>query len=101
MGWGRQYTAWRDYAPLPFAIGESGTFYACNQQKLYQADSLENLMAQVYDFSEVTRVDVYAGRLSVSRFDHTLEYCYTEEDFQTYLNSKVKLLPDMFTKFGI
>lgn len=101
LGWGRQYTAWRDYAPLPFAIGESGTFYACNQQKLYQADSLENLMAQVYDFSEVTRVDVYAGRLSVSRFDHTLEYCYTEEDFQTYLNSKVKLLPDMFTKFGI
>lgn len=101
FGWSRRYVDLESCNPLPFAVGESGTFYACDFQQLYQADSLAGLMTLVYDFSQVSRVDIYAGRLSVSRFDHTLEYCYTEEDFQNYLNSKKQTLPDLFTKFGI
>lgn len=101
FGWGKSYEARKSFAPLPFAVGESGLFYAYDFLRLYKAESLEDLMDKLFDFSEVSRVDSYQGRLSVSRFDHELEYCYTEEDFQNYLDSKTKTLPDMFTKFGI
>ena len=101
FGWGKSYEARKSFAPLPFAVGESGLFYAYDFLRLYKAESLEDLMDKLFDFSEVSRVDSYKGRLSVSRFDHELEYCYTEEDFQNYLDSKTKTLPDMFTKFGI
>ena len=101
FGWGKSYEARKSFAPLPFAVGESGLFYAYDFLRLYKAESLEGLMDKLFDFSEVSRVDSYKGRLSVSRFDHELEYCYTEEDFQNYLDSKTKTLPDVFTKFGI
>ncbi len=101
FGWGKAYEARKSFAPMPFAVGESGSFYAYDFLRLYKAATLEELMAKLFDFSEVSRVDVYAGRLSVSRLDHELEYCYTEEDFQNYLDSKTKTLPDIFTKFGI
>lgn len=101
FGWGKSYAARESYAPMPFAIGESKTFYAYDFLRLYRAKSLSELLAKLYDFSEVSGVDVYGNRLSVSRFDHTLEYCYTEEDFDQYLNSKEKMLPEIFTKFGI
>ncbi|MCI9592878.1 MAG: J domain-containing protein [Lachnospiraceae bacterium] len=101
FGWGKSYEARKSFAPLPFAVGESGLFYAYDFLRLYKAESLEDLMDKLFDFSEVSRVDSYEGRLSVSRFDHELEYCYTEEDFQNYLDSKTKTLPDVFTKFGI
>lgn len=101
FGWGKSYEARKSFAPLPFAVGESGLFYAYDFLRLYKAESLEGLMDKLFDFSEVSRVDSYKGRLSVSRFDRELEYCYTEEDFQNYLDSKTKTLPDVFTKFGI
>lgn len=101
FGWGKSYEARKSFAPMPFAVGESKTFYAYDFLRLYKAKTLEELMAKLFDFSEVSRVDVYEGRLSVSRFDHELEYCYTEEDFQNYLDSKTKTLPDIFTKFGV
>lgn len=101
FGWGNPYEAYSAFAPVPFAVGESGTFYACGPMKLYRENTLAALMAKLFDFSDVTQADIYNGRLTVSRFDHMLEYCYTDEDFQNYLNSKSKTLPDMFTKFGI
>lgn len=101
FGWGRKYLPEISFAPVPLAIGESGTFYAYDGIRFMKAASLEELMVQVFDFSEVTKVDVYGGILTVSRFDHDLEYCYTTEDFENWMQSKTKLLPDIFTKFGI
>lgn len=101
FGWGKAYDDRKSYGPMPFAIGESGMFYGCDALRLYKEDSLEGLMEKLFDFSEVSRVDIYKGRLSVSRLDRELEYCYTEEDFEEYLHSKTKTLPDVFTKFGI
>lgn len=101
FGWGKSYEARKSFAPMPFAIGESKTFYAYDFLRLYRAETLEGLMDKLFDFSEVSRVDIYGNRLSVSRMDHELEYCYTEEDFDEYLHGKVKKLPEIFTKFGI
>lgn len=101
FGWGKSYEARKSFAPMPFALGESGTFYAYDFLRLYRAETLEGLMDKLFDFSEVSRVDIYANRLSVSRMDHELEYCYTEEDFDEYLHGKGKKLPEIFTKFGI
>ena len=101
FGWGRKYLPDISFDPVPFAIGESGTFYAHDGIKFIQAGSLEELMVQIFDFSTVTQVDVYGGMLTVSRFDHDLEYCYTTEDCDNWINIKTKLLPEVFTKFGI
>jgi len=101
FGWGKQYEVGSSFAPIPFAIGESGAFYACDSVHLYRENSLAALMAKIFDFTEVSQITIYKNRLSVSRFDHTLEYCYTDEDMHNWMYSKVKMLPELFTKFGI
>lgn len=101
FGWGKRYapTGWME--PMALAVGESGTFYMHDFMRLYQAPTLEELFAKVYRlWDQVTEVDVYQGKLSVSKFDHALEYCYTQEDYQAWLDG-TRGLPDTFTKFGI
>lgn len=102
FGWGKRYTPKEWMEPMPLAIGESGTYYMYNSLRLFKGQSLEEVFSNAYKFwGDVTAVDVYEGRLTVSRFDHSLEYCYTQEDYQAWLDHKTTLLPDVFTKFGI
>ena len=102
FGWGKRYTPKEWMEPMPLAIGESGTYYMYNSLRLYKGQSLEEVFSNAYKFwDDVTAVDVYEGRLTVSKFDHSLEYCYTQEDYQEWLDHKTTLLPDVFTKFGI
>lgn len=102
FGWGKRYSPKGWMEPMALAVGESGTFYMHDFLRLYQAQTLEELFAKVYTFwDDVTTVEVYEGKLTVSKFDHALEYCYSEEDYQEWLNHKTTLLPEVFTKFGI
>lgn len=101
FGWGRPYEARHIFAPMPFAVGESGAFYAYDFLRLYRADSLAGLLAELYDLSWVSRADIFEGRLTVSRFDKSLEYCYTDADYERYLDSGTETLPEQFTEFGI
>lgn len=101
FGWGDVYELSSSFAPVMLAIGESGTYYAMGLLKMYREKSLPEILANVFDFSEVSQVDIYENRLSVSRFDRKLEYCYTEKDYEEYLDTKTLTLPEMFTKFGI
>ncbi len=102
FGWGKRYSPKGWMEPMALAVGESGTFYMHDFDQLYQAQTLEELFAKVYTYwDDVTTVEVYEGMLTVSRFDHSLEYCYTREDRQEWLDSKTTLLPEVFTKFGI
>ncbi len=102
FGWGKRYSpkAWME--PMPLAIGESGTYYMYDYIRMYRGQSLEEVFANAYKcWEDVTAVESYEGRLTVSRFDHSLEYCYTQKDYQEWLDHKTTLLPDVFTKFGI
>lgn len=101
FGWGSPYEARYIFAPMPFAVGESGSFYAYDFLRLYRADSLAGLLAKLYDFSWVSRADIFEGRLTVSRFDKSLEYCYSDEDYAQCLDSGTETLPEQFTEFGI
>ena len=102
FGWGKRYTPKEWMEPMPLAIGESGTYYMYNSISLFKGQSLEEVFSKAYKmWDDITDVDVYEGRLTVSRFDHSLEYCYTQEDYQAWLDHKTTLLPDVFTKFGI
>lgn len=105
VGWGKSYSPKTMFDPQAFAIGESGTFYMDDWMRMHQTDSLAALLAVMlggkrYNLEDVTSVDIFAGRMSVSRFDHQVEYCYTQQDYQNWLDSKTKTLPDVFTKFG-
>ena len=48
----------------------------------------------------VTEVETYEGCLTVSRLDHRLEYCYTEEDMHRSMGSLTDTAADKFTLFG-
>ena len=48
----------------------------------------------------MTEAVTYEGCLTVSRFDHRLEYCYTEEDIQQSMHSLKDTAADRFTLFG-
>ncbi len=101
LGWGEEYEALGGFAPIPFAIGESGCFYAYDGLHLIRKSSFPELVAGCYDFTEITAMKIYDTRLTVSKLDHKLEYCYTREDFEKWLNRKNPMLEETFTKFGI
>ncbi|MCX4317492.1 MAG: J domain-containing protein [Lachnospiraceae bacterium] len=101
LGWGEEYEALGGYAPIPFAIGESGCFYAYDGLHLIRKPTFPELVAGCYDFTNITRMDLYDARLTVSKLDQRLEYCYTKTDYETWLNHKGPIIEEMFTKFGI
>lgn len=102
FGWGKRYSPKGWMEPMALAVGESGTYYMHDFTQLYEAQTLEEVFAKVYTFwDNVTAIDVYEGKLTVSKFDHALEYCYTQEDYQAWLDHKTTELPEVFTKFGI
>lgn len=75
FGWGESYSKKRTFAPLAFAVGESGTFYGFDlRMKLHKEKGLSGLMEKMFDFSYVTSIDIYAGALRISPFDNRLEY---------------------------
>lgn len=87
-----------DCAPYPIALGESGTFYSFDEQKEFvSAETFKDFLGQLFDFKDVTRIEIYEGIVSVSKFDRQLEYCYTEKDLQEYLDRKPKILPPVFS----
>lgn len=93
IGWGE------DTAPYPIVIGESGRFYSFDEERgLVEAESFDGLLGTLFDVEDVTAIELYEGMVTVSKLDRRLEYCYTEEDFQSYLNREKKL-PTLFTEF--
>lgn len=91
-----------DSAPYPVAMGESGRFYSFDEQKeLILAETFQDFLSQLFDFEDVTRIEIYEGIVSVSKFDQQLEYCYTEKDLQEYLDRKPKILPPVFSHLKV
>lgn len=91
-----------DSAPCPITIGESGRFYSyAGGDYFMAAENFAELLTLLFDLSDVTAIDIYQGIIGVSRFDQRLDYCYTNKEFQEYLDSKEKTLPQIFTKWGL
>lgn len=104
FGWGFKYSPRSDYGPMYVYQGESGKFYAYGTVRMHRADSLvqllEEFLRQEWEGEGVTEAVTYEGCLTVSRFDHRLEYCYTEEDIQQSMHSLKDTAADRFTLFG-
>ena len=69
---------------------------------MHRAECLEELLADFFqkEWEGVTEVVSYKGCLTVSRLDHRLEYCYTQEDLQQSMGSLEDTAADKFTVFG-
>ena len=102
FGWGFKYSPRSDYGPMYVYQGESGTFYAYGSIRMHRADSLDKLLADFFreEWEGVTEAVSYEGILTVSRLDHQLEYCYTEEDMRQSMRSEGDTAADKFTLFG-
>ena len=102
FGWGFKYAPRSDYGPMYVYRGESGTFYAYGSIRMHRADSLELLLADFFrtEWEGMTEVEAYEGCLTVSRLDHRLEYCYTEEDMNRSMQNPEDTPADKFTLFG-
>ena len=102
FGWGFKYSPRSDYGPMYVYQGESGRFYAYGAIRMHRADSLEQLLEDFFrqEWEGVTEVETYEGCLTVSRLDHRLEYCYTEEDMHRSMGSLTDTAADKFTLFG-
>lgn len=102
FGWGFKYSHESDFWPICVYVGDSGTYYAYGAVKLHRAESLVELLADVLrtEFLGVTEAAAYEGCLTVSRFDHRLEYCYGEEDWLGSVRGEEKGQADLFTVFG-
>ncbi len=102
FGWGFKYSPRSDYGPMYVYQGESGKFYAYGAIRMHRADSLEQLLEDFFrqEWEGVTEVETYEGCLTVSRLDHRLEYCYTEEDMYGSMGSLTDTAADKFTLFG-
>ncbi len=102
FGWGFKYSPRSDYGPMFVYLGESGRYYAYGAIRMHRADSLTELLADFFrqEFEGVTEAQAYEGCLTVSRLDHRLEYCYTEEDMHCSLHSLEDTAADGFTMFG-
>ncbi len=102
FGWGFKYSPRSDYGPMYVYQGESGKFYAYGAIRMHRADSLEQLLEDFFrqEWEGVTEVETYEGCLTVSRLDHRLEYCYTEEDMHRSMGSLTDTAADKFTLFG-
>lgn len=48
----------------------------------------------------MTEAETYQGCLTVSKLDHRLEYCYTQEDMRRSMYSPGGIIADGFTVFG-
>ncbi len=102
FGWGFKYSNQSDFHPVCVYQGESGSFYAYGTIKMHRGDSIGAVLAELMEeeFEGVTEVETYEGCLTVSRFDHRLEYCYEEKDRIRSLYSEEETLADWFTVFG-
>lgn len=102
FGWGFKYSPRSDYGPMYVYQGESGRFYAYGAIRMHRADSLEQLLEDFFrqEWEGVTEVETYEGCLTVSRLDHRLECCYTEEDMYGSMGSLTDTTADKFTLFG-
>lgn len=97
--------AWaNDEIPYPIIIGKSGMFYSFREEiGLIKAHSFEELVYLLFDFRDVTRIDIYKGCTTVSKLDHRVEYHCTNEDLEQYLDLKRKFptLQMIFSEFKI
>lgn len=102
FGWGFKYSPRSDYGPMYVYQGQSGKFYAYGAIRMHRGDSLEQLLADFFreEWEGVTEVEAYEGSLTVSRLDHRLEYCYTEEDMRRSMHTVEDTDADRFTLFG-
>ena len=102
FGWGFKYSPRSDYGPMYVYQGESGKFYAYGSIRMHRADSLDGLLADFFreEWEGVTECVSYDGCLTVSRLDHRLEYCYTEEDMLQSMSGEGDTVADKFTLFG-
>ncbi len=102
FGWGFKYSNQSDFRPVCVYQGESGSFYAYGTMKMHRGDSVGDVLAQMLEeeFEGVTEIETYEGCLTVSRFDHRLEYCYGEDDRIRSLCSGEETLAGWFTVFG-
>lgn len=102
FGWGFKYSPSSDYGPMYVYQGESGKFYAYGAIRMHRAECFEELLADFFqkEWEGVTEVVSYKGCLTVSRLDHRLEYCYTQEDLQQSMGSLEDTAADKFTVFG-
>lgn len=102
FGWGFKYAPRSDYGPMYVYQGESGKFYAYGAVRMHRGDSLAQLLADFFrtEWEGVTEAAAYEGCLTVSRLDHRLEYCYTEEDMRQSMSSPADTAADRFTLFG-
>ena len=96
FGWGFKYSNQSDFHPVCVYQGESGSFYAYGTIKMHRGDSIGAVLAELMEeeFEGVTEVETYEGCLTVSRFDHRLEYCYEEKDRIRSLYSEEETLAD-------
>lgn len=102
FGWGFKYSPRSDYGPMYVYRGESGKFYAYGSVRMHRGDSLEELLTDFFEeeWEGVTEAAAYEGCLTVSKLDHRLEYCYTEEDMRQSMHSIRDTAADRFTLFG-
>ena len=102
FGWGFKYNNQSDFRPVCVYRGESGSFYAYGIIKMHRADSVAGVLAELLaeEFEGVTEIETCEGCLTVSRFDHRLEYCYGEEDWIRSLHGGEETVADWFTIFG-
>lgn len=91
-----------DSIPYPVFIGESGTFYSSDEiNGLITADSFEELMQKLFDFTDVSSIDIFDGIMSKSKLDNQIEYCYNYADYYQELYEKEQLLLSSFTTFRL
>ncbi len=102
FGWGFKYSHQSDYRPICVYQGESGMYYTYGTIKMHRAGTIEEVLADFLEeeLRDVTEVEVYEGCLTVSRFDHRLEYCYRETDWLESMYSGEDTAADVFTVFG-
>ncbi len=102
FGWGFKYNHKSDFWPVCVYQGDSGLYYAYGAIKLHRAESIDKLLTDLLktEFSGVTQVCAYENCLTVSRFDHRLEYCYRKEDWLGSIRGEEKGQADLFTVFG-
>lgn len=102
FGWGFKYNHKSDFWPVCVYEGESGTYYAYGAIKMHRAGTLAELLADLLstELEGVTEAESYEGCLTVSRFDHRLEYCYGEREWLLAIHGEEGGQADFFTVFG-
>lgn len=99
FGWGNGYTAAERFVLLPFAIGDSGTYYVFDVFHTYRADKLATLLAKSFDLTLATEVEIYQGALGFSELNGQMEYCFDEEELRKSMYSPDVTDTDIFVRF--